>query len=62
VAGGRVISGIGSEMTARTPAPEQPLDRADLATTHRLADGGVALAYTVGRELRVRRAAAGAPA
>lgn len=66
---GRVIYASGREAAATVLTragsgwQQQRLD-ADSAfglTAHRLADGGVVLAYTPGREVRVRRAAPGGP-
>ena len=59
---GRVIYHTGTELIALSPAGEsQRLGDGDFFSAHRLADGGVLLAYVRGRDVLVRQAAAGAP-
>jgi hypothetical protein len=62
VVAGRVLYDTGSQLTVLHPTGgPQRLESSGLFNAHRLADDGVVLAYFVGRELRVRRAAPGAP-
>jgi hypothetical protein len=53
---------LATDAIARLPFPSDILSGLEAnsgfgLTVHRLADGGIALAYTPGREVRVRRAA-----